>query len=76
MSGTEVTIERAPGPMPEEALESSGAKLDPDAPIIEDPDGLADDDAIVSGTPTRFGTGARGCRASSIGREVRGFRAS
>ena len=55
VAGTEVTIKRVPELMPPEALESSGAKVDQDAPVIEDPNELADYDAIVFGTPTRFG---------------------
>ena len=50
-----VTIKRVPELMPKEALESSGAKVDQAAPLIEDPAELADYDAIVFGTPTRFG---------------------
>ncbi len=55
VSGTDVTIKRVPELMSKEALEKSGAKVDQDAPIIEDPNELADYDAIVFGTPTRFG---------------------
>lgn len=55
VAGTEVTIKRVPELMPPEALEKSGAKTDQDAPVIEDPDELVDYDAIVFGTPTRFG---------------------
>ena len=55
VDGTEATIKRVPELMPEGALESSGAKVDQDAPVIEDPAELADYDAIVFGTPTRFG---------------------
>ena len=54
-SGTEVTIKRVAELMPAEALERSGAKLDQDAPVIEDPNELADYDAVLFGTPTRFG---------------------
>ena len=55
IAGTEVTIKRVPELMPPEALASSGAKTDQKAPVIEDPNELSDYDAIVFGTPTRFG---------------------
>ncbi len=65
VSGTEVAIRRVPELMPKEALESSGAKVDQDAPVIEDPNELADYDAIVFGTPTRFGNMCSGLPYSS-----------
>lgn len=52
--GTEVTIKRVPELMPEEVALKAGAKLDQSAPIAE-PSELADYDAIIFGTPTRFG---------------------
>ncbi len=52
--GTEVTIKRVPELMPEEVARKAGAKLDQSAPIAE-PSELADYDAIIFGTPTRFG---------------------
>ncbi len=52
--GTEVTIKRVPEVMPKELLESLHAKVDQDAPVAT-VDELADYDAIVFGTPTRFG---------------------
>jgi len=54
VDGTEVTIKRVPELMPEEAARSAGVKLDQDAAIAE-PGELADYDAIIFGTPTRFG---------------------
>jgi NAD(P)H dehydrogenase (quinone) len=50
----EVTIKRVPEIIPEESLKRHGAKLDQSAPIAE-PGELAEYDAILFGTPTRFG---------------------
>ena len=52
--GTEVTVKRVPELMPEETAKKSGMKLDQPAPIAT-VDELADYDAIIFGTPTRFG---------------------
>jgi NAD(P)H dehydrogenase (quinone) len=52
--GTEVTIKRVPELVPEEIAKKSGMKLDQPAPIVT-VDELADYDAIIFGTPTRFG---------------------
>lgn len=52
--GTHVDIKRVPELMPEEVARKSGAKLDQDAPIATVAD-LKDYDAIIFGTPTRFG---------------------
>lgn len=52
--GVEVTLKRVPETMPEEVARKAGAKLDQAAPIA-DPKELADYDAILFGTPTRFG---------------------
>ena len=54
VAGTDVTVKRVPELMPEEAARNAGAKLDQAAPVA-DPAELADYDAIVVGTPTRFG---------------------
>lgn len=51
---SEVTIKRVPELIPEEAARNAGVKLDQDAPFAL-PDELADYDAIIFGTPTRFG---------------------
>lgn len=55
---TEVTLFRVPELVPDEALKQSGAAAAQAAfahvPIIE-PDQLAEADAIIFGTPTRFG---------------------
>lgn len=52
--GTEVTIKRVPELVPEDVARKSGVKLDQAAPIAA-PSELADYDAILFGTPTRFG---------------------
>lgn len=52
--GTQVTIKRVPETMPEEAFKKAGGKWDQAAPIA-DPAELADYDAIIFGTGTRFG---------------------
>jgi NAD(P)H dehydrogenase (quinone) len=54
VDGAEVTVKRVPELVPEEIARKSGMKLDQQAPIAE-PSELADYDAIVFGTPTRFG---------------------
>jgi NAD(P)H dehydrogenase (quinone) len=52
--GAAVTIKRVPELVPEEVARKSGHKLDQKAPIAQ-PTELADYDAILFGTPTRFG---------------------
>jgi NAD(P)H dehydrogenase (quinone) len=52
--GTEVTVKRVPELVPEEIARKSGIKLDQEAPIAT-PNELPDYDAIIFGTPTRFG---------------------
>jgi len=58
VEGTEVSLYQVPELVPDEALEKSGAKAARAAfshvPVIE-PDELAEADAIIFGTPTRFG---------------------
>jgi NAD(P)H dehydrogenase (quinone) len=54
VSGAEVTVKRVPELVPEEVARNSGIKLDQTAPIAS-PAELADYDAILFGTPTRFG---------------------
>ncbi|TCW79546.1 NAD(P)H:quinone oxidoreductase [Burkholderia sp. SRS-46] len=54
VSGTEVTIKRVPETIPAEQAAAFGAKLDQDAAVAA-PSELADYDAIIFGTPTRFG---------------------
>ncbi|HLV16969.1 MAG TPA: NAD(P)H:quinone oxidoreductase [Pseudomonas sp.] len=52
--GVEVSLKRVPETMPEELARKAGAKLDQAAPIAT-PQELGDYDAILFGTPTRFG---------------------
>ena len=52
--GVEVTIKQVPETMPEEARRAAHMKVDQSAPVAR-PEELADYDAIVIGTPTRFG---------------------
>ena len=52
--GAEVTVKRVPELVPDEVARASGLKLD-QAASIATPDELADYDAIIFGTPTRFG---------------------
>lgn len=54
VEGVEVTVKRVPELMPPEVAEKAGAKLDQAAPLAE-PSELADYDAVIVGTPTRFG---------------------
>jgi NAD(P)H dehydrogenase (quinone) len=58
IEAAEVTLMQVPELIPEEALEKTGAKKARDAfahiPVAK-PDDLADFDAILFGTPTRFG---------------------
>lgn len=52
--GTEVQVKRVPELVPEEVARKAGMKLDQDAPVAS-PKELSDYDAILFGTPTRFG---------------------
>ncbi|MER0172158.1 MAG: NAD(P)H:quinone oxidoreductase [Nitrosomonas sp.] len=54
VENTEVAIKRVPELMPEEVARRVGAKLDQPAPIAA-VDELTNYDAIIFGTPTRFG---------------------
>lgn len=54
VEGAQASVKRVPDLMPEEAAKKAGAKLDQSAPIAT-PDELAEYDAIIFGTPTRFG---------------------
>src|SRR3546814_125324 len=54
VAGTEVTVKRVPELMPEDVARKAGVKLDQEAPIAK-PEELADYDAVIFGTPTRFG---------------------
>lgn len=52
--GTKVTVKRVPELIPEHAGRTANLKLDQSAPIA-DPEELANYDAVIFGTPTRFG---------------------
>jgi NAD(P)H dehydrogenase (quinone) len=54
VAGTDVTIKRVAELVPEEVARKSGMKIDQQAPIAN-PNELADYDAIIFGTPTRYG---------------------
>ncbi|MCT7653742.1 NAD(P)H:quinone oxidoreductase [Oceanimonas sp. NS1] len=54
VSGVEVTIKRVPETMDAQAFKQAGGKVDQQAEVAS-PAELADYDAIVIGTPTRFG---------------------
>lgn len=54
VSGTELQIKRVPELVPEEVARSSGFRMDQSAPFAE-PAELERYDAIIFGTPTRFG---------------------
>jgi NAD(P)H dehydrogenase (quinone) len=54
VDGVEVTLKRVPETMPPDVAAKAGAKLDQSAPVAT-PAELADYDAIIFGTPTRFG---------------------
>lgn len=52
--GAEVTIKRVPETMPLESAQRHGVKLDQAAPVAS-PGELGEYDAVIFGTPTRFG---------------------
>lgn len=54
VEGVEVSVKRVPDLVPEDVAREAGVKLDQAAPIAK-PDELGDYDAIIFGTPTRFG---------------------
>ena len=54
VDGAAVTVKRVPELVPEEIARESGMKLEQEAAIAS-PQELADYDAIIFGTPTRFG---------------------
>jgi len=54
VQGTEVAVKRVPELMPDAVAREAGAKLDQEAPVVT-VDELPGYDAIVFGTPTRFG---------------------
>ncbi len=54
VAGTQVDLKRVPDLVPEDVARKAGAKLDQAAPIAT-VDDLANYDAVIFGTPTRFG---------------------
>lgn len=54
VAGVDVTVKRVPETMPPETVAAIHAKTDQAAPVAR-PEELADYDAIIFGTPTRFG---------------------
>lgn len=54
VDGVEVTVKRVPETIPEDRARAAGAKLEQSAPLA-DPSELPEYDAIIFGTPTRFG---------------------
>jgi len=54
-AGATVDVKRVPELVPGEVAQNSGYKLDQPAPVAS-PGDLVDYDAIILGTPTRFGT--------------------
>lgn len=54
VDGAVVSVKRVPELVPEDVCRASGIKVEQDAPFA-DPNELGDYDAILIGTPTRFG---------------------
>jgi NAD(P)H dehydrogenase (quinone) len=54
VAGTEVTVKRVAELVPEDVARKSGMKIDQEAPVAS-PNELVDYDAIIFGTPTRYG---------------------
>jgi NAD(P)H dehydrogenase (quinone) len=54
VAGTDVTVKRVPELVPEEVAGTAGMRIDQDAPIAS-PNELGDYDAVIFGTPTRYG---------------------
>ncbi|HLV78143.1 MAG TPA: NAD(P)H:quinone oxidoreductase [Marinobacter sp.] len=54
VAGVEVTVKRVPETMPADAFKNAGGKVDQAAEVAS-PAELADYDAVIFGTPTRFG---------------------
>src|SRR5712664_1118858 len=54
LPGTQVSVKRVPELTPPDIATAAGFRLDQTAPIAE-PEELANYDAVVFGTPTRFG---------------------
>jgi NAD(P)H dehydrogenase (quinone) len=55
VEGAQVDVYRVPELVPEQVQQQAGYKTDQAAPVLQDPSTLEQYDAIVVGTPTRFG---------------------
>jgi len=55
VDGVEVDVRRVAELVPEEIQQKANFKTDQDAPVLEDASAIAEYDAIIVGTPTRFG---------------------
>ena len=53
-ANAEVTVKRVPETMPADAMKNAGMKVEQDAPVAS-PQELGDYDAVIFGTPPRFG---------------------
>ncbi|PKP98748.1 MAG: NAD(P)H:quinone oxidoreductase [Alphaproteobacteria bacterium HGW-Alphaproteobacteria-15] len=54
-AGAQVDIRRVPETAPDAVVKAAGFKTDAPHPLIEGPDALKEYDAIIVGSPTRFG---------------------
>src|SRR5688572_33063629 len=54
VDGVQVSIKRVPELVPEDVMRAAGMKVEQPAPVAN-PQDLASYDAIIFGTPTRFG---------------------
>jgi NAD(P)H dehydrogenase (quinone) len=54
-AGADVTVKRVAELVPDEVAKKAGYKLDQEAPVITDPNELAEYDGFIFGVPTRFG---------------------
>ena len=54
VAGTDVTVKRVPELVPDDVAQKAGMKVDQASPVAT-PAELADYDAVIFGTPTRFG---------------------
>jgi NAD(P)H dehydrogenase (quinone) len=54
-TGAEVDVRRVPETAPEAVVKAAGFRTDTAHPVLSDPKELANYDAIIVGTPTRFG---------------------
>lgn len=69
MAGVEVVVKRVPETMPDDVARKVGVKLDQNAEVAS-PKELGQYDAIIFGTPTRFGNMAAGSETYQSNRQV------